>query len=76
MIYNSPSKSRVHRSLRGAAMEQGITLALALPVETLIYWLGSQRLFFFLIPRWFQCIIGAEKHCFVVRASSILAYFC
>ena len=47
VIYNSPSKSRVHRSLRGAAMEQGITLALALPVETLIYWLGSQRLFFF-----------------------------
>lgn len=45
MIYNSPRKSCVHQSLRGATMEQGIALALALPVENLIYWLGSWRLF-------------------------------
>ena len=45
VIYNIPSKSRVHRSLRGAATEQGITLALALPVENLVYWPGSRRLF-------------------------------
>lgn len=45
VIYNSPRKSCVHQSLRGATMEQGIALALALPVENLIYWLGSWRLF-------------------------------
>lgn len=45
MIYNIPSKSSVHRSLRGAATGQGITLALALPVENLIYWPESRRLF-------------------------------
>ena len=40
VIYNSPSKSRVHRSLRGAATEQGMTLALALPVELVLETVG------------------------------------
>lgn len=47
-IHKSPSDSRTHAGLRGAAPEQRSTLVRAPPLDFLIYWPAAQSPVFFL----------------------------